>query len=347
MNPHSHANNPDVIIARRLAIERGLAFIYRTACEPENFEMYGFDYLGCFHGIASTSKDRKLVRTATEMGRERARLWRRQNPGVARDTSADDVICLLYGSYAADRLGVRSYRMKEQLRKAVSRFTARDYFEFDPAKEPPPDDVPEECSCGTMNMRGRRTCSKCRKRLTMASRYAVWQDALIGTYVGERYGVRLGTSYADVIKWLHALRPYPDITNKKDWAFYDVTYAVTHVIYTLNSYSRYQLMPCWLSAEYSFLKQNLTQAIAREDPETMGEFLDTLKSFGLAENHGLIRKGISYLLRTQNSDGSWGDNDADDIYNRYHPTWTAIDGLREYSWRGTRLSFPKVAVLIN
>jgi hypothetical protein len=38
---------------------------------------------------------------------------------------------------------------------------------------------------------------------------------------------------------------------------------------------------------------------------------------------------------------------ADDIYDRYHPTWTAIDGLREYSWRGRRLSFPKLAPLLK
>jgi len=37
----------------------------------------------------------------------------------------------------------------------------------------------------------------------------------------------------------------------------------------------------------------------------MGEFLDSLKSFGLAENHPLILKGVNYLLATQNPDGSW------------------------------------------
>jgi hypothetical protein len=79
-----------------------------------------------------------------------------------------------------------------------------------------------------------------------------------------------------------------------------------------------------------------------EDPETMGEFLDTLKSFGLPEDHPLIVKGLSYLLSHQNPDGSWGDVEAEDIYERYHPTWTAIDGLREYAWRGERLSFQRL-----
>lgn len=345
LNRRSRKTEPNT--ARKRAIDRGLDFIYRTACEPENFDEYGFDYLGCFHCIASTSKHRKLRQTARVMGRERARHWRRQNPNVPHDASADDVVCLVYGSYAADSLGVRDDRMKEQIRKAATKFTATDYFGFDPATEPPPQDLPDECRCEMMNDRGRRTCVECRRRLTMSARYAVWQDALVGTYMGDCYGVRLGTSYADVIKWLPTMRPYPDFVPKDDWGFYDATYAVTHVVYTLNSYSCYQLSRTWLSAEYSFLKQNLTHAIVMEDPETMGEFLDTLKSFGMTENHPLILKGTDYLLATQNSDGSWGDMEADDIYNRYHPTWTAIDGLREYAWRGKRLSFPKVAPLLR
>jgi hypothetical protein len=45
---------------------------------------------------------------------------------------------------------------------------------------------------------------------------------------------------------------------------------------------------------------------------------------------------VEYLLATQNADGSWGDAEAKDIYRRYHPTWTAIDGLRDYKWKRRR-----------
>ena len=332
---------------RQLAIDRGLKFIYKTACEPENFEDYGFDYLGCFHCIASTSKDIKLRRAAREMGRERGRVWRRQNSRIPRDPDAEDIVNLVFGSYAADSLGVRDDRIKKQLRKAADSFTAQDYFGFDPTFEPPPEDVPDECHCETLNERGRKTCRKCRKRLTMLSRYEVWQDALIRSYIGERYGVKLGTSYVDAIKWLPVMRPYPTDSDRDGSEFCDAVYAVTHVTYTLNGYSSHRLLPSWLPLEYSFLKQNLMQAIVMEDPEIMGEFLDSLKSFGLAENHPLILKGVNYLLATQNRDGSWGDTEADDIYERYHPTWTAVDGLREYAWHGTRLSFPWIAPLLK
>ena len=332
---------------RAQAIERGLSFIYQTARKPANFKQYGFDYLGCFQGIAFTSKDPKLCRTAREMGRERARLWRRQNPKVLKDADAEDLVNLVFGSYAANSLGVRDGQMKRDLRIAIRTFTAQDYFGFDPAVEAPPLDVPEECVCGTLNERGRRTCRQCRRRLTMMSRYAVWQDALIRSYIGERYGIILGARYADAIKWLPAMRPYPQSDGGNEDYFYDAVYAVSHVIYTLNAYSRYQLSSDWLPFEYSFLKKNLSMMIKMEDPEGMGEFLDSLKSFGLAQDHPLIRKGVNYLLSSQNADGSWGELEVDDIYQRYHPTWTAIDGLRDYAWRGTRLCFPAVAPLLK
>lgn len=332
---------------RKRAIDRGLDFIYKTACKQENFKEYGFDYLGCFHCLASTSKDRKLRKRARDLGRERALKWRRQNSKVPRNPQPDDITNLVFGSYGAHCLGLPDNQLKQDLRKAATKFTATDYFYFDPATEPPPSDVPDECDCGASNPRGRKTCQKCKRRLTMMTRYVVWQDALIRTYMGDRYGVRLGVPYAEVIKWLPSMRPYPKFVNAEDMEFYDAVYAVTHVVYSLNSYSCYQLSPRWLPAEYSFLKQNLTRAIFMEDPETMGEFLDALKSFGLGEDHPLIRKGVDFLLATQNADGSWGDVEAEDIYQRYHPTWTAVDGLREYAWRGQRLCFPKLAPLLK
>lgn len=329
-------------LARDHAIGRGLEFIYRTACDEENFEDWGHDYLGCFHCIASTSKDADLAKRARRMGQERARHWRRNHAEVPPDADANTIADLVFGTVAANYFGIHDSALKPQIRKAAANFTARDFFLFDPVTEPPPADVPEDCQCGAENPRGRKTCSRCKKRLKMLSRYGVYIDALTRSYFGERSGVRLGARYLDVIKWLPAMRPYRGREDGDNPDFVSAIYAVTHVVYTLNGYSVYKLSPRWLPDEYEFLRSNLVEAIAMEDPETMGEFLDTLKAFGLTENHPLIRKGKDYLLATQNADGSWGDVDAEDIYQRYHPTWTAIDGLREYAWRSERLQFPRL-----
>jgi len=333
--------------ASRRAINRGLQFIYQTALDAENFANYGHDYLGCFSGIASTSKDAALARRAARMGRERARLWRKDQATISADTEANEIACLVMGANAADQLGVFDESFRREIQRAAGKFTARDFFDFDPEIEEPPRDTPYTCDCGEDHERGRKRCRQCKKALAMMSRYALWLDALIFSYTAERLGVRLGTSYANVLKWLPTMRPYPVSAAVDEDDYYWAIYAATHVVYTLNAYSCYQLSPRWLPQEYDFLKANLEEAIAIADPESLGEFMDALKSFGLADHHPLIRKGTEYLLATQNADGSWGDLDAEDIYQRYHPTWTAIDGLRDYAWRGKRLSFPKLRPLLN
>ncbi len=319
---------------RRRAIERGLEFIYQTACQPENFAIYGYDYLCCFNCVESTSNDTNLRRTALRMGQERARYWRRQHAQITPDSSADDIAYLVFGSDAADRLGVVDSGFKQRIRSAALRFTTLDYLGFDTVSEPPPSDVPEDCRCGAVNERGRKTCQVCKRRLSWLSSYAVWVDALTRSYIGERYGVTLGAPFAEVLKWLSRMRPYPTYDEADDLDFYWAIYAVTHIVYALNDYSFYRLSPSRLPEEYTFLTGNLKHFIEVRDPESIGELLDTLKSFGLSENHPLIAEGEDFLLAEQNPDGSWGDVSANDIYERYHPTWTAIDGLREYAWPG-------------
>ena len=332
---------------RERAIHRGMEFIYRTACEPENFDQYSYDFLCCFHVISASSSDPDLKRQARAMGRERARAFRRKYPRLPADVDADMIAFLVFGDDAAIRLGVRENNLKDQIRRVAGGFAAKDYLWFDAPNEPPPVDIPEECECGALNTRGKKVCRRCKQPLEMMSRYAIYIDALTRAYIGERYGVTLGARYADVIKWLPGLRPYEEHRNGDNPHFYWEVYAITHVVYTMNDYSLYRLSPRWFPDEFAFLKKNLKEAIAMEDAETLGEFMDALKAFGLGEAHPLIRQGVDYLLATQNEDGSWGDMEAEDIYGRYHPTWTAIDGLRQYAWRGERLSFPRLRPLIE
>jgi hypothetical protein len=332
---------------RKQATYRGLDYLYGMACDPENFETWGHDYLGCFSGIAATSLDNRLRRQARSMGRERAHLWQRQHRAIPRDADAETIVSLVFGCVAVEGLGMPDGVMRDKVRRAAGRFTAEDYYWFDPAKEPPPRDVPYYCDCGLYNRRGRKFCKRCKKQLQMVSPYEVWTDSLIRSYMAECYGVVLGAPYADVLKWIEYMRPYPERDNDPGGDFYSSVYAVTHVVYTLNHYSVYRLPLRLLPYEYRFLKANLNQAIEMQDPEMMGEFLDALMAFGLGDNNPLIRKGIDYLLSTQNADGSWGEVDREDLYRLYHPTWTAIDGLREYRWKGVGLSFPKLKPLLK
>jgi hypothetical protein len=324
------------------AITRGLEFIYRTARDPDNFSVYGFDYTFCLHWIAATSRDAALRRAARTMAVECARRWRVANPTVPPDADAETVAQMVFGGLSADRLGLRDAAFRREVRRAAERVSAQDLLWFDPATEAPPEDLPADCPCGEVNARGRKTCRGCRRRLKWLSRYEVWLLALIRGYLGERYRVKLGVRYAEVIKWLPSMRPYPPLARGYEdfiWA----VYAVTHVVYTLNGYSTYKLSKRWLPAEYEFLKDSLDDIIRLGDTDAAGEVLDSLKSFGLSDRHPLIRKGVDYLLATQNPDGSWGDAEAEDVYDRYHPTLTAVNGLRDYAWTRRALVFPALA----
>jgi hypothetical protein len=333
---------------RKLAIMRGLKFIYRTALIRKNFEDYGQDYLWCFYTLSVAVRDERVRLLARRMGTERARAWRRAHRSVSADADAATVSNLAYGNDAADSLGFEDPEFKRQLVRTAARFKARDYLLFDPLKEPPPGDVPDECRrCGASNARGATACFICQTPLVMRTRYDIWYDALITTYVGTRSGVPLGAKYADVLKWLPTLRPYRARPKDEGEEFHDTVYAITHIVYTLNNYSRYRLSPLLLPEEFEFLKTNLRAAIEDDDADMLGEFMDSLRAFGLTTSDPLIRSGMEYYLTHQNPDGSWGDADEPDIYMRYHPTWNAIAGLSEYAWAGEGLSFPEVKPLLE
>jgi hypothetical protein len=325
------------------AVRRGVDFVYKTAKDAKNFGEYGSDYLWCFYTIAATTSDPVLKRRATKMAMERGREWRRIHPRVPADADAEDIADLVFGALAADSLGLRNDQMKRDLAAAAARFSPRDFLKFDPATEPIPTDVPEACNwCQENKVSGVR-CRKCMSEPgPRMDPYDVLCDAVIATYTGDRYGVPLGGSLRDVLQWVPRLRPYPKFEQATREQYESVAYAVTHIVYALNDYTFSKLQPEWLPQEYEFLLEHLKQNIAANDAETMGEFLDTLMSFGLTMEHPLIRTGTEYLLSVQNPDGSWGDAKDKDIYKRYHPTWTSVNGLMDYAFpKGIKPSFPE------
>ncbi len=328
------AGAPYTVEERDRAIQRGLNFIYQAiARQPAVFREWGHDLLSCFYNIAATSSNPELREMAWRMGHERALEWRRINPAPPAKARADDIAYLVFGTDAATHLGVPDARMQALLRAAAARFSPFDFLWFDPVREPPPSDLPEQCPrCFLQNARGAARCVRCGAQLTMRDRYDIYQDALIATYTGDRAGITLGRHYRDVLQWLPTMRPYPQRAAGNEDHYYAGVYTATHVVYTYNDYSQERVSPACFPEEFDHLQRNLREAIADKDPETMGEYLDSLRAFGLTFRDPLIQTGIEYVLSAQNRDGSWGDTAADDAYGRYHPTWTAIDGLREYRW---------------
>jgi hypothetical protein len=338
---------PDQITGSETSIKRGLDFIYRLAGKRDGFDGYGSLLICCFALVGATSRDASLRQLARSRAQTLAQRWGRVHPLVPPDASPDLVLDFVLVSYALSRLGLRDDALKAQIRTAVKRFSAQDLLGFNPVREPPANDLSYPCDCGQKNQRGRTFCRQCRRRLETQSRYRVWMEALANTYVGGRCGILFGARYADVLKWLPVMRPYPAGADEDEEVVRDAIFAVTHIVYTLNDYNTYRLSPRWLPQEFAYLKANVEAACVKHDPELLGELLDSLRAFGLPASHPLIDKGTNYLLASQNEDGSWGDPDEENIRTRCHTTWTAIDGLRTYAWRGERLSRPEVKSILK
>src|SRR5262249_55647772 len=226
-----------------------------------SLRIHGHDLIPCFSLIASTSLNPLLRRSAREIGRDLALRWEAACPQLPRRARADVVYRFVIVGWVKERFGLRNQLLKECVRQAAKRFSAADILGFEPTREPPPHDFPDSCRCGHENPRGRRTCQKCRRRLTMASQQRIWMQALGVTFWASRYGVVLGARYPDVLRWLPQMRPYRGAAKQSYSDFFDTVYAVTHVIYTLNGYGRYRLSPRWLPDELSFLKANLNEAV--------------------------------------------------------------------------------------
>jgi hypothetical protein len=338
---------PKLFATRETSIKRGLDFIDRVSSKPEGFDSYGSLLICCFALIGATSRDASLRQLARSRAQKLAQRWSRLHPVVPADASADLVLDFILVRYALSRLRVRDVALNEQIRTALRRFSVQDLLGFNPVSQPPAKDLPYPCECGAKNQRGRTFCKQCRRRLEFQSRYRVWMRALASTYISERCGIFFGSHYLDVLKWLPTMRPYPVSVPENVELLRDAIYAVTHVVYSLNDYGTYRLAPRSLPREFAFLRANVASACERKDPEVLGELLDSLKAFGLRASHPLIRSGTGYLLASQNEDGSWGEPDEESIRTRCHTTWTAIDGLRTYAWRGERLMRPEVKSMLK
>jgi hypothetical protein len=337
---------PGNIALREKSIKRGLDFIYRLARTPEGFDRYGSLLICCFALIGATSRDASLRQLARSRAQKLAQRWGRAHPLVPPDAGPDLIINFVLVRYALSRIGLRDAGLTAQIRNAAQQFSAEELLGFNPLTEPPAADLSFRCECGLENHRGRMFCRQCRRRLQIQSCYRVWMGALSKTYVSERCGIIFGARYLDVLKGLPAMRPYPVGAGEDVELLRDAVYAVTHIVYTLNDYSTYRLRPGWLPPEFEFLKANVAAACERQDPEVLGELLDSLKAFGLRTSHPLIVRGTNYLLEEQNEDGSWGDPEEENIRTRCHTTWTAIDGLRSCGWRGERLMRPELKSIL-
>ena len=310
------------------AIARGLEFVGEFTECWRVLQPHGHEVLVMFSHVATTSRSLRLRATARRIGQHLASKWL-ERQSIPHD--AHELFSVAMGAWAAADLGKCDSAFQLRIEAAFTRRDVARILRFDPRLEGPPDNLPAECSgCSSINARGHRTCVVCHRSLKFETRYAVWSYALVVAYQCERFGPPIGVSLIDVVRWICDMRPYPagEVDTLSTW---DAAFAVTHLVYVLNDYNRWQLRPEWLRPEYEFLRKLLAKAFDSDTIDLLGECVDTLAAFGLSRTGRVLRPAVRYLSSAQNDDGSWGPESADD-YTRIHTTWTAIDGIREHKW---------------
>lgn len=316
--------------ARNAAVMRALPRLYDASLDAATFTDYGGHLLLALTLIATTSSDASVSATARRMALERAHHWRKGWPASRAVLSADTAMQAVIAIFACERLGIESRSIRDDLATAVRTYRTEDLLYFDASVEPIPGDVPRECGCGHVNLRGSRKCARCSSGLECLSRYEIWYYALTSVYFCEQCGIELPVTFARVLERLAELRPYPKPGSP---GFYHAIYAATHLVYTLNGYGTFLLPPMSLTEEQAFLHRALEWAIAQGEADTLGELLDSLTALGTPDDDAQLTTARRLILDHQLPDGSWGGEDGDgDIYAYFHTIWAAIDGLREHAW---------------
>ena len=275
---------------------RALTFLEHHA--ELDFAARARDYMLGVTLIRSGFAEPAVQTRAAALGQAFGTRWLRGLENGTAATEPDKLRLQLGDAFNALRLGVSvPAEHLAHLRSAAAGVGFHGFFGFDPRTAPPP--LPSN-----------------RPPLAAhASRWDVWQHALILGYVCERLHADCGASYFDVLKWLpqlkqlEPLRPPPTAGGEGGGGVYAAQLsALTHVVYTLADYAQLRLEAALLPEEVGFLHRALEVSVRQlKLPEAVGEIADCLKSFGVHEgNSALMAEAAAFLLAAQNADGSWG-----------------------------------------
>lgn len=290
---------------RRTAQLRGLSFLSDYALEDACWSECAAEVVYMFFHLATRPRPCDFTRRARPLSRHAARRWLADHPRLPRRASAEDVVFrYAYGAYTTIRVGLDTRALCGDLAAEARTIRWRDFFGFDPKREPPP--TTDE-----------------------------WQYAMVGAHIAQGAGMRPGSSVREIAAWRPVMQPYPRPRRRLTSAGWSAFYAVTHLIYVLNDYSLYLLPRERFLAEVEFLRAACEVAIVDDDVEGIGEAVDALLTLGDTERDPLIARARRKILALQNRDGSWGSR-SDEPYTRLHKTWVALDGLTRYGRRETR-----------
>lgn len=275
----------------REALVRGMDYMIRSASDRGNFAEYASDYLFFFADV-SRFEDAWIREQARVHGLRLGEVYLEEMFDLQ---CADDVVDAASVLWALDFLGKDVDAALAVLRLEAAEFPVDEYLGFEPWIGRPDLDL--------------------------------LIDLLIGFHFTDRIGAPVGVGFADALLFVPAVVYRPDAELGGD-RYVDQNNLVTHLVYTLSGYGSWRVPAELLPREFAYIKDQLPLAVMWADPETLAEFVDSLKLMG--EGDELIGPAVRVLLELQKPDGRWEPVDVEDEYDRYHATWCVMDALRSY-----------------
>jgi hypothetical protein len=87
--------------------------------------------------------------------------------------------------------------------------------------------------------------------------------------------------------------------------------------------------------------------VSRQDIALVAQSLNALLCFDGASQLVQVRRGISFLLETQNEDGSWRQSEEEDIAQVYFTSMNAALALRDPVTMGFAPSIPELVPMLE
>jgi hypothetical protein len=155
----------------------------------------------------------------------------------------------------------------------------------------------------------------------------------------------------DVVKLLPLARSYQRIDELGNDTFLWQCYFITHLIYVFSDWGQHLLPRQLFSEEFEFMISNMDLVIRLDDPELVGEFLQSLKILQMDEWVDLdlwhvMDAGYSYLTDLEEKEGLQGRfmNGRRSVKDRYHSSYCASVGLQDYYYSKVNMGISAVKI---
>jgi hypothetical protein len=302
----------------------------------------------------------QIRKEATELYYDLVEKWNKKFSSISEKSNSRETVLFSESLHAKFDLETdREYleTAKDQICERLKSLNAEEFLECVLDKsfshEKDSSDIPfaaqHICThCGKCNKKGAPSCLKCKRDLIDVIHYQsichaiVWAGVFYDINVDFRTANSKTIKVENVLSRLHLVRPYKAIDQIGELAFKEQCYFVTHLLLVLTSWGRYKLCKTDFIPEYIFILQNLNVVIKLGDPEIAGEFLQSLRLLGVANDSYPIQRGISYLVNKEKSlksKGSWVAPNRD-YYTQYHAIYCGIIGIMDFNYQSDKFVYP-------